>query len=149
MSILKERNLLGKSSRCCVVVDTAVLYSRGPSWLKSRGKLFWLRLYDFPQSIQANGGVALKVGHDGFLPLSFQFVSYKSSYHLALHNLGSWKTSLNMPRLSRKYFPLFWSVWWLLFRVRSVSQCASGRRDRQWGNQGSACEPLSAVLKLV
>jgi hypothetical protein len=37
---------------------------------------------------------------------------------------------------------LFWSVW-------GMQQSASGRRERQWSNLVSACEPPPSALKLI
>jgi hypothetical protein len=44
----------------------------------------------FPQSLQANVCVVLKLGYDWFLPHPFQFIIHWSSYHSALWNLSYW-----------------------------------------------------------
>jgi hypothetical protein len=38
----------------------------------------------FPQSLQTNSGLVLKLSHDRFLPDPLKFIIYQSSYHSML-----------------------------------------------------------------
>jgi hypothetical protein len=50
----------------------------------SKYRLFRLIFRDFPQSLQANAGKELQLGHDHFFPNSVQFIEKQLSYHPTL-----------------------------------------------------------------
>jgi hypothetical protein len=46
----------------------------------------------FLQSFQTNSWIALRSGHDQFLPVPFQFIIHESSYHPTLYSVHTDKT---------------------------------------------------------
>jgi hypothetical protein len=78
--------------------NALILYS-GCARFESWPEHWLLRPYVrcFPQSLQENSGIITRLGQDGFLPSSFQFIIHLPSYHLMLRVLDTEIVPLNNP----------------------------------------------------